>query len=151
MDSEQEKPTMETVKEPIRLTDLLKVELCGPVKDQISHIQVCIPNIVDFATRTRPCRPDFVRCRPDVSICRPDFLGCRPDFPTCRPDFIGLGPDLICRPDFAGCRPDMGCGPIFYFQGECGPSQVTIPDYEEVVKDVKALKEEIAALKKKLG
>ena len=69
----------------------------------------------------------------------------------CRPDLQRWRPDLMCRPDFAGCRPDMGCGPIFYFQGECGPSQATIPGYEEVVKDVKALKEEIAALKKKLG
>ena len=122
MDSQQEKPTMETVKEPIRLTDLLKVELCGPVKDQISHIQVCIPNIVEFATCTPACKPDMI---------------CEPDLPRCRPDLM--------------CRPDLSCGPIAHFQGECGPSQVTIPNYEEVIKDVKALKEEIAALKKKLG
>ena len=66
MDSQQEKPTMETVKESIRLTDLLKVELCGPVKDQISHIQVCIPNIVEFAPCTPACRPDQF-CKPDVA------------------------------------------------------------------------------------
>jgi hypothetical protein len=143
---------METVKESIRLTDLLKVELCGPVNDQISHIQVCIPNIVEFAPRTPAVRPGVLGCRPDIPICRPNLAVCRPDFLVCGPDFVGCRPDIpICRPDFPPFKPAQSCGPSLYFQEESGPSQVPTPDFEEVVKAVKALKEEIAALKKKLG
>lgn len=70
----KEKPSVETVKESFKVSDLLRVEVCNPIKAQIDKIKVCVPHIVECVP-TRICKPIFL-CKPDI-FCKPDII-CYP-------------------------------------------------------------------------
>jgi hypothetical protein len=134
MVKDKETPKMETVKEGIRLSSLLQVEVCNPIKEQIDAIEVCTPQIVTTCIPVQACIPSY-GCLP-TRICRPDLF-CRPDIFECLPTRF--------------CRPEIWCRPLIY--QECAPSQIDIgpiPEFERLVADVKAIKDEIAQLKQKI-
>jgi hypothetical protein len=117
----KEKPSMTTVKEGFRVSDLLRVEVCDPIKAQLDKIRVCTPNLKEPVT----CLPD--------TICRPSF-DCSPY--TCRPIWW-CRPDMWCRPEILDdpyCFPVRPCGPSFFPRG--------------VLSELKTIKAEIAELKK---
>ena len=165
MPNQNEKPSVETVKEGFKLSDLLTLEVCNPVKEKMDKIEVCLPAIVackpDFCTPAFICKPDYF-CKPDL-FCRPDIF-CKPDI-FCRPDIYCI-PRVSCHPE-RFCKPDTYCQPWVYT--ECSPSQIegcgpmTIDPgrYEPVIKELttemremfaelKTIKADIEKLKKKL-
>jgi hypothetical protein len=114
-EEKKEKPSMETVQESMRLSDLLAGKVCKPVMDKIDKIEICKPDIV-FCLPDRFCKPKYF-CKPDIFTCLPDRF-CKPKY-FCKPDIFTCLPDRFCRPD-------IFCKPFIY--AECTPSQ--IPDFE---------------------
>jgi hypothetical protein len=135
----KEKPSVETVKESFKVSDLLRVEVCDPIKVQIDKIKVCVPHIVECVP-TRFCKPKL-ECLP-TRICRPVII-CKPDI-WCKPDIFCypiIGPQ-ICVPSVHG---PIECGPSVYE----GP-EVPIDEMREVVKELEAIRAEIEILKKSI-
>ena len=112
-EEKKEKPSVETVQESMRLSDLLAAKVCNPVLDKIDKIEICKPNIL-FCLPDRFCRPRYF-CKPDI-FCKPNIF-CKPD--------------IFCIPD-RFCRPDIFCKPMFY--AECTPSQ--FPDFEPEIPEI---------------
>jgi hypothetical protein len=126
MTSDKEIPAVETVQEGLRLSDLLMVDVCTPVKSQIDEIKVCYPIL---PRGLGPCRP-LTGCVPDIRPprCSPEILTfncipllnavCQPiRQPFCQPiDFVdksgrsGPSSEKDCPPTLQ-CRPDLGCRP----------------------------------------
>lgn len=83
----KEKPSMKTVKEAFRVSDLLRVEVCDPIKKQIDKIKVCTPHLKEpVKLRWRPpiCFPND--CYPICqTICIPNCSPSIVEFPDYRP------------------------------------------------------------------
>ena len=153
MSNQKEKPSVETVKEGFKLSDLLTLEVCNPVKEKMDKIEVCLPAIVackpDFCTPALICKPSYF-CKPDL-FCRPDIY-CTPRI-SCFPDRF-CKPDVYCRPwVYTECSPSQieGCGPMAIDPGEYVPDiRELTTEMREMFAELKAIKAEIEALKKKL-
>lgn len=130
----KEEPSVKTVKESWRPSELLMMEVCQPIKDKIDQIEICKPQIVE----RRFCFPDII-CKPWI-ICSPD-LWC--------------SPRRICKPDII-CSP-ITCFPVTPYDLEwiCGPSTREIPEtirdeMKDVLREIEKIKTEIAELKKSI-
>ncbi len=140
--SRKEQPSVETVKEGWRVSDLLSVPVCNPLKEQLDKIKVCEPSI-EYHICKPICKP-FGTCIP---IWNPDV--CIPCKPLCKP---GLYQWI--------CTPTEVCGPqqmewiqeiaIRYdLQFKTVTKQVT-QEMKEMQLELKTIKAEIVALKKAL-
>jgi len=91
MAPEKEKPVVETVQQTMKLSDLLMVEVCQPIKESTDKIPLCTPYLPGGG---KLCEP-LVLCRPRT-VCSP---------------LISCGPSLYCSP-WVLCIPHRLCGPI---------------------------------------
>jgi hypothetical protein len=166
MDEKKEKPSVETVQQPVKVSDLLMYEVCKPLKEQLDRIELCSPFIVDCAPMIVACKPDL-QCIPD-KFCTPDIV-CKPVY-SCVPDTVVCKPDIWCKPTILTCVPDHRppiCKPTFFYE-VCTPSakpgefeeiatspqilkqRLLASDYVKLQEEVKNLKEEVEALKRRL-
>lgn len=168
------KPSIETVQEGFRATDLLRVEVCNPIKEKLDKIEVCKPNIVELCNPhrcipslecvpSRLCSPHIV-CKPDWeclpnTLCRPNLgcipaFGCKPEPPCfpkdpCRPG-IWCKPDVFCMPR-PGCTPEMFELPGDYRERAWTQTVAeTTPEMAEMVEELRTIRAEIEDLKKKI-
>ena len=146
----KEKPSFETVKKGLRATDLLKVEVCNPLKEQLEKIDVCSPHIGPIV-----CTPD-IECIPS-RLCSP-YIICRPDW-ECIPTSV-CRPWIYCSPDIF-CGPRIGCSPkIFEIQedyrryrekaGSQTMAEELTPEMKEMTEELRKIRAEIEDLKKKI-
>lgn len=149
-EEKKEKPSMETVQESMRLSDLLAGKFCKPVLDKIDKIEICKPDIL-FCLPDRFCKPKYF-CKPDIS--------CYPADPFCKPNILCKPDIFVCLPSYRPCLPDRICKPWVYV--ECTPSQ--IPDFEyeipefdvfasgmrEMAKVLEGVQQDIQELKKRI-
>ena len=113
-----EKPSIETInpgkEQQKSIADMFKVDLCGPIKDQIGkEIDICGPNI-----EITPCSPlmESKWCLPTLmENCIPAH--CIPTIPTYRSAAMRF---TICDPIF--CNPLVGPCPPTWCEPKCGPA-----------------------------
>ena len=141
MDPNKEKPTVETVQPGLKVSDLLMVEVCQPLKEQLDQIDVCRPHLPEsrvslcrpgeslqvgapcYPTNPTPCFP----CGPHGCMpCPPHgghfaFTTSLPFYPTCPPNCLPLCPP-ICAP----CFPHK---PPLQEREAVGPEEVAGPCY----------------------
>jgi hypothetical protein len=153
MAPEKEKPTVETVQQAVKVSDLLMFDVCEPLKEKLDRIELCSPYIIST------CSPN-ISCIPK-KLCTP-VIHCVP-YDRCIPEYVTCVPDKLCKPIFACvpenvhiCKPDI---PV-----ECSPSagkpwgldpdiikqRLLESDYVKLQAEVKSLKAEVEALKKRL-
>ena len=119
MAQEKEKPTVETVQQEVKASDLLMYEVCAPLKEQLDEIKVCTPSI-PVCMPNDTCHPTL--CLPVVSApCGPTLL-CGPT--TSRPSGPQLPPNLLRQ-------------------------KLLVSDLEQLNATVQELKKDIATLKSK--
>jgi hypothetical protein len=155
MAPEKEKPAVETVQQTMKLSDLLMVEVCQPIKESTDKIPLCLP----YVPGPKLCKP-LISCGP-IIYCSPKVL-CIPHM-ICRP-LVECNPIATCHP----CLPYV-CSPRFDVpvvppEGLPGPSpedylnmlqaelaqKLTVTELNTLREEVTALKREIAALKNQL-
>ena len=153
MAQEKDKPTVETVQQAVKVSDLLMFEVCEPLKEKLNRIELCSPHIAICKPNvscipTKVCTPlvhciPYDRCIPEYTCvpekwCKPIIFGCKPEIipPICQPDL----PE-ICTPS-AG--PPWGPDPGIIKQ------RLLESDYVKLQAEVKTLKAEVDALKKRL-
>jgi len=80
MARKKENPSVETVQQKVKATDLLLYEVCTPIKVRLDDIEICSPSIV-------VCAPNELGCRPFNPWMTDDSMmpRCRPFCPSFRP------------------------------------------------------------------
>lgn len=151
--TQKEKPSMETVKEGISLSDFLTIEACNPLKEQLDKIEVCQPHLKSASSRTSGgCAPWWFgpgRCLP-LLWCSPcvDPGRCWPlCWPNCRP--YSCLPYSYCWPYSEMSRGNLRSPDMAPSQDETETEELT-PEKKTVIEELKSIKAEIAALKEKL-
>ena len=133
MAQEKGKPTVETVQQEVKASDLLMYEVCTPLKEKLDQISICTPSIV-VCVPNEHCQPTCT-CIP-IPKCDP-LAHCKP----VDPDFCV--PSLACGP-FEPCRPvDPRLAPNLLKQ------KLLVSDLEQLNAEVEKLKKEIEILKGK--
>ena len=155
MAQEKDKPTVETVQEAVKVSDLLMYEVCKPLKDQLDKIEICRPAIVTCLPN-KICKPSYT-CIPS-KLCSPVFscvpkLGCFPNF--CVPSNPHCVPNVqICQPDVPEiCTPSAGKPwdlEDLATSAELLKEKLLVSDYTKLQAEVERLKAEVDALKKRL-
>jgi hypothetical protein len=142
----EKKPTVETVQSSVKVSDLLLLEVCSPLKDQLDNINVCSPHICVPNVEPKECIPDM--------ICKPIKMACLPDM-ICKPIKMACLPDKVCSPWV--CHPVIPevCTPSAGKPWELDPriirERLMEDDYAKLQSEVEKLKSEVAGLRKKIS
>jgi hypothetical protein len=134
MAQEKGKPTVETVQQEAKASDLLMYEVCTPLKEQLDKIKICTPSIA-VCLPNENCPPMWV----PIPKCEP-LAHCKhvdPDF--CIPSFA-CGPWGPCKP----VDPNPNLSPNLLRQ------KLLVSDLEQLNAEVEKLKKEIEILKGKI-
>lgn len=152
MAPEKEKPAVETVQQALKLSDLLMVDVCQPIKEQIDGTKLCWP-VLPFGSKLcvpiRACTPirDPI-CRP--TMCNPIYVETSPGSRQSPEAWCGPGPPA-CRPDGRSWTPwqmeEEGWEAYLNMIQSDLAQKLTANELNTVREEVAALKKEIAGLK----
>jgi len=119
---EKGKPTVETVQQQVKVSDLLMLEVCQPLKEQLDKIKICNPHIVEPI---------------ENPICPPLRSYGEPCLPL-----------EVCSP----LRPygEIPCQPLrFQLATNALRQRLLTSDFEQLNAEVEKLKKDIEVLKSK--
>lgn len=142
MAQEKMNPTVETVQQAVKVSDLLMYKVCEPVKEQIDKIKLCTPNV----------SIPFDVCKPD-QLCRPYSMNCLPAMciPSCKPYNYCIPKMSLCEPQIPEmCTPSAGTTidpDEIVISPEIIRQKLLASDFEQLQADVARLKAEIADLR----